>query len=57
MAGLGLAYPKRMDVAVPANLESGLAPLATGSERSGPVAQAMERVGRQDAEFWRGMGI
>jgi len=57
MAGLGLAYPKRMDVAVPANLESGSAPPATRGEPSRPVAQAMERVGRQDAEFWRGMGI
>lgn len=62
MAGLNLAYPKRMDVAVPANLESGLTPFASGNgsprtEPGGPVAQAMERVGRQDAELWRGMGI
>jgi len=62
MAGLGLAYPKRMDVAVPANLESGLTPSVGGdgspaTEPSGPVARAMEHMGRQDAELWRGMGI
>lgn len=60
MANLGLSYPRRMDFAVPANLESGLVPAAEGepsAEPSGPVAQAMEQVGRQDAELWQGMGI
>lgn len=62
MADLHLAYPKRMDVAVPANLESGSTSTASAkpcavTERSGPVARAMERAGRQDAEFWSGTGI
>jgi len=62
MAGLSLAYPKRLDTAVPANLESGLMPFASGNGSreaapGGPVAQAMERAGRQDAELWLGMGI
>jgi len=62
MAGLQLAYPKRLDVAVPANLELGLTSLARrkgspATEPAGPVAKAMERAGRQDAELWRGMDI
>jgi glyoxylase-like metal-dependent hydrolase (beta-lactamase superfamily II) len=56
MARLALAYPKRIDVAVPANLRSGLLPEpADAGDR--PVAVAMERLGRQDAELWQGMGI
>jgi hypothetical protein len=55
MAGLDLAYPKRIDVAVPANLVSGLIEKASADER--PVAAAMEQLGRQDAEHWQGMGI
>jgi sulfur dioxygenase len=60
MRGLDLAYPKRIDEAVPANLASGLAP---EGERAAPaagehvVAQAMERLGRQDAEIWQGLDI
>ncbi len=63
MAGLDLAPPKRIDVAVPANLESGLAAgvdEACSREalaRNRSVAEAMEREGRQNAELWRGMGI
>jgi hypothetical protein len=53
MAGLNLAYPKRIDVAVPANLVSGLGQLP----ESGSVAQVMEDLGRQDADIWRGYGI
>lgn len=59
MAGLDLAYPKRIDEAVPANLASGLAPegrASAGSEEH-LVARAMERLGRQDAELWQGMDI
>ncbi len=60
MKGLRLAHPKRIDVAVPANLRSGLvAPQETAApagERR-PVADLMEEQGRQDAEPWLGMGI
>ncbi len=55
MAGLDLAYPKRIDVAVPANLVSGLIEEPPAEAR--PVAEAMEALGRQDAERWQGMGI
>lgn len=56
MGELMLAHPKRMDVAVPANLESGIhAPPADELETS--VADVMESRGRQDAELWMGMGI
>lgn len=62
MNGLNLAYPKRMDLAVPANLESGLAISTTDPGRlsvaaSGSVASVMEESGRQDAEIWMGFGI
>ena len=59
MEGLQLAYPKRMDVAVPANLESGLIlPKADTPPPGAPsVASVMETRGRQDAEMWMGMGI
>ena len=57
MDGLNLAYPKRIDEAVPANLKSGLGvPPAAPPPRSG-VAGMMEQLGRQDAELWQGMGI
>lgn len=61
MAGLDLAPPARIDVAVPANLESGLLLPGDEAPREGPplglVARAMERAGRQDAEPWLGLGI
>lgn len=61
MEGLNLAYPKRMDRAVPANLVSGLlAPSARNLEEEarerGSVADLMAGL-RQDAELWGGMGI
>jgi sulfur dioxygenase len=58
MAGLTLAYPKRMDEAVPANLYAGLGPdAAPGPHGPGSVAEVMEELGRQDAENWMGAGI
>jgi sulfur dioxygenase len=59
MAELDLAYPKRIDEAVPANMVSGQVdegerPVG-GEERL--VARAMEEMGRQDAELWQGMDI
>jgi glyoxylase-like metal-dependent hydrolase (beta-lactamase superfamily II) len=54
MAGLNLAYPKRIDIAVPANLASGLGQTA---EVDAQVAEVMEDQGRQDAELWQGYGI
>ena len=61
MEGLKLAYPKRMDIAVPANLLSGISistsneTLALGAQNT--VAGVMEESGRQDAEIWMGIGI
>lgn len=56
MEGLHLAYPKRIDEAVPANLVSGL--LESTPEPETPVARVMDELGRQDAaELWQGMGI
>jgi len=64
MDQLDLAYPKKVDVAVPANLECGLlaVPVPAPSSRQTPagadsVASVMETQGRQDAEIWMGMGI
>ena len=64
MDRLDLAYPKKIDAAVPANLECGLltAPIPTPTSRQSPagvdsVASVMETQGRQDAEVWLGMGI
>jgi len=62
MNGLNLAYPKQMDVAVPANLESGLGSSVAALDpspaaASGSVASVMEESGRQDAEIWMGSGI
>ncbi len=57
MRGLRLAYPKRRDVAVPANLLSGLQPALGAEPEAGPVAAAMDALGRQDAELWQGYGI
>jgi glyoxylase-like metal-dependent hydrolase (beta-lactamase superfamily II) len=61
MAGLKLAYPRRMDRAVPANLVSGLLqPSARDLEQEarerGSLADLMAGL-RQDAELWGGMGI
>jgi glyoxylase-like metal-dependent hydrolase (beta-lactamase superfamily II) len=59
MAGLHLPAPKRIDVALPANLMSGLVACGNGSPvaRAGPVALSIEQRGRQDAELFRGAGI
>ncbi len=64
MEQLDLAYPKKVDVAVPANLECGLlaTPIPVPASRQSPagvdsVASVMETQGRQDAEIWMGMGI
>jgi glyoxylase-like metal-dependent hydrolase (beta-lactamase superfamily II) len=64
MDQLNLAYPRKIDIAVPANLESGLAVSAgtksqaqEGSVASSSVANVMETQGRQDAEMSMGMGI
>ncbi len=54
METLDLAYPKRIDEAVPANLESGLHVPETAP---GAVAKVMDELGRQDAEVWMGAGI
>jgi glyoxylase-like metal-dependent hydrolase (beta-lactamase superfamily II) len=56
MDRLKLAYPKRMDVAVPANLNSGLVSEAA-LESAGSVAGVMEDLGRQDSELHMGAGI
>jgi len=62
MEQLNLTYPRKMDVAVPANLESGLAlphepETDAPGKRAGSVAGVMEILGRQDAEMSMGMGI
>jgi glyoxylase-like metal-dependent hydrolase (beta-lactamase superfamily II) len=50
MRGLHLAYPRRMDEAVPANLFAGLGPDARPSAPTpGHVAEVMQELGRQDA--------
>jgi glyoxylase-like metal-dependent hydrolase (beta-lactamase superfamily II) len=61
MAALKLAYPKRIDVAVPANLQCGLvSPEAIAMERRDApqsVAALVQRQGRQDADMTSGLGI
>lgn len=58
MGRLSLAYPKRMDEAVPANLYAGLAPGQRPKPQApSPVARVMRDLGRQDAEAWMGEGI
>lgn len=61
MGDLKLAYPKRIDVAVPANLRCGVvAPQALASEPAEArtsVAELMQERGRQDADVGFGLGI
>jgi glyoxylase-like metal-dependent hydrolase (beta-lactamase superfamily II) len=64
MKDLALALPTKIDIAVPANLVSGLGAVGeTGPRaehlgaRPDSVASVMESLGRQDAEVWMGMGI
>jgi glyoxylase-like metal-dependent hydrolase (beta-lactamase superfamily II) len=56
MNELDLAYPKRIDVAVPANLESGLT-LPEPVADTGAVAGVMQGLGRQDSDLSMGAGI
>lgn len=56
MGALKLAYPKRMDEAVPANLVSGTA-AAPVRERGPTVASVLAQAGRQDVEYDSGAGI
>ncbi|MBW2415804.1 MAG: MBL fold metallo-hydrolase [Deltaproteobacteria bacterium] len=57
MAALDLAYPKRIDVAVPANLKCGEG-AAAGQPLPGPsVASVIAEMGRQDVDFAMGEGI
>jgi glyoxylase-like metal-dependent hydrolase (beta-lactamase superfamily II) len=57
MNALDLAYPKKIDEAVPANLVSGLVPVQA-EKPLGSVAVVMEQLGRQDtSELWHGAGI
>jgi glyoxylase-like metal-dependent hydrolase (beta-lactamase superfamily II) len=56
MAALRLAYPKRIDVAVPSNLQCGvLVPAAPAPLPS--VGELLEQRGREDVESWLGSGI
>ncbi len=54
MNALDLAYPKKIDEAVPANLESGL---VESTPAPGAVAQVMDALGPQSAENFMGAGI
>ena len=56
MAELKLAYPKRIDVAVPSNLQSGVLLQAAGTALPS-VEQLLEERGRQDVGSWLGAGI
>jgi glyoxylase-like metal-dependent hydrolase (beta-lactamase superfamily II) len=56
MAGLALAPPKRIEVAVPANLALGLGACAEPEPES-TVWLAIAQRGRQDAELFRAAGI
>jgi glyoxylase-like metal-dependent hydrolase (beta-lactamase superfamily II) len=56
MAELKLAYPKRMDVAVPANLRCGV-PVPLERAPLPSVEELLEQRGRQDVESWLGAGI
>jgi glyoxylase-like metal-dependent hydrolase (beta-lactamase superfamily II) len=64
MTQLDLAYPKKIDIAVPANMECGQLPTPSADASARPtkdsvnsVASVMEEQGRQDAEIWMGLGI
>lgn len=61
MGALKLAYPKRIDVAVPANLRCGLV-AAEAAEAPRPAARSsvaalVQELGRQDADVDLGLGI
>ncbi len=57
MRELELAYPKKIDVAVPANLQSGLLDVPAPAASAPTVASVIEAAGRQDADAWIGMNI
>jgi len=57
MGALKLAYPKRIDVAVPANLRCGLVPAEEREEARPSVAALVQDLGRQDADVYLGFGI
>jgi hypothetical protein len=57
MQALKLAYPKRMDEAVPANLRSGLGPRAVAERRTSVAQLVSENAGRQDTDVAFGLGI
>ena len=56
MAGLDLPYPKRIDLAVPANLTCG-AQVNTQAVSPHEVTDALLAQGQQDATMWQGDGI
>lgn len=56
MSSLDLPYPKRIDIAVPANLTCG-AQVSTQAESPHGVSDALLAQGRQDATMWLGDGI
>ena len=57
MGALDLAYPKRIDVAVPANLRSGEGQAPEPAQSGASVAAVIAEMGRQDADFSMGEGI
>ncbi len=57
MSGLDLAYPRRIDVAVPANLRSGEGQTAALAQPGPSVAAVIAAMGRQDIDFSMGEGI
>jgi glyoxylase-like metal-dependent hydrolase (beta-lactamase superfamily II) len=64
MKDLALPLPRKISIAVAANLESGVgiageldAQADAPAARPDSVAGVMESLGRQDAEVWMGMGI
>jgi len=61
MSGLKLAYPKRIDVAVPANLRCGMVSpeelVQPPSEARPTVSALVQQLGRQDADVDFGLGI
>jgi glyoxylase-like metal-dependent hydrolase (beta-lactamase superfamily II) len=57
MKALDLAHPRRIDVAVPANLQSGRGAKPVEEDADGHVAAMMQKLGRQDSEPYMGWGI
>jgi hypothetical protein len=64
MNQLDLAYPKKIEIAVPANMECGRLATPISDTHAQPaqaavhsVASVMEEQGRQDAEIYMGLGI